>query len=110
GRGVVIATLATAAMDLVGMTIHIAAGAPAPTLGKFGRGLLPVAFSCVLAIILSRIVHALNQEVKRARELGSYHLVSLLGHGGMGEGWGARPPSAPRRAARQLGHADPPRR
>ena len=101
-RRVVIATVATAAMDLVGMSIHIAAGAPVPSLGKFGRGFFPVVFSCVLAIILSRIVHALNQEVKRARELGSYHLVRAIGHGGMGEVWQAQHRMLARPAAIKL--------
>ena len=101
-RRAVIATVATAAMDLVGMAIHIGAGAPVPSLGKFGRGFLPVVFSCVLAIILSRIVHALNREVQRAKELGSYRLVRAIGHGGMGEVWQAQHRMLARPAAIKL--------
>jgi len=89
-KRVVLATLATAAMDPIGLWIHIAAGAPAPSAGTVARALVPLLLACALAIVLSRIVHALNVEAKRARELGSYHLVSPLGHGGMGEVWRAQ--------------------
>jgi hypothetical protein len=99
---VVIGTLATAAMDPIGLAIHIAAGAPVPTPGAVARSFVPILLACVLAITLSRIVHALNAEVRRARELGSYHLVSLIGHGGMGEVWRAQHRMLARPAAIKL--------
>ena len=101
-KRVVLATLATVAMDPVGLGIHVAAGAPAPSLGAFARSFLPLLLSAALAIILSRIVHALNVEIKRAKELGSYHLVRPLGHGGMGEVWRAQHRMLARPAAIKL--------
>jgi serine/threonine-protein kinase len=101
-KAVIVATLATAAMDPVGLGIHIAAGAPAPLFGAVMRGSIPIFLACALAITLSRIVHDLNVEVRRARELGSYHLVSLIGHGGMGEVWRAQHRMLARPAAIKL--------
>src|SRR6476659_8323226 len=38
-----------------------------------------------MAVVISRVVNGLGQQVSRERELGSYRLGELLGSGGMGE-------------------------
>jgi serine/threonine protein kinase len=46
---------------------------------------LPNYVCALLAVIPVKIIHGLGQQVRRARELGSYRLEEPLGKGGMGE-------------------------
>jgi len=55
-----------------------------------------------LAMIPSVIVRRMAQEVSRAERLGSYQLVDLIGHGGMGEVWQAKHHTLRRPAAIKL--------
>ena len=55
-----------------------------------------------VAVVISRVVTKLGQQVTKAREMGSYQLVALLGKGGMGEVWRARHQMLARDAAIKL--------
>ena len=55
-----------------------------------------------VAVVLSRVVMRLGQQVTKAREMGSYELVTLLGKGGMGEVWRAHHHMLARDAAIKL--------
>jgi tRNA A-37 threonylcarbamoyl transferase component Bud32 len=46
---------------------------------------LPNYIAALLSVIPVKIIHGLGQQVRRARELGSYRLEEPLGKGGMGE-------------------------
>jgi eukaryotic-like serine/threonine-protein kinase len=75
-----------AAMDPLGMVIWKAAG-----VYQFGSmsDLLVMHYPNFLmlgmAVVISRVVTGLGQQVSRERELGSYRLGELLGSGGMGD-------------------------
>jgi eukaryotic-like serine/threonine-protein kinase len=55
-----------------------------------------------IAYVTSRFVFLYGMRLKRAREVGSYELVSRLGEGGMGEVWVARHRMLARPAAMKL--------
>ncbi len=97
----VLATLATAAMDPIGLLVALLYR-PAPPAAMVVAMFLPTAVAAVVAIVGSRIVYRLSEEAGRARELGSYRLVALLGHGGMGEVWRAEHRMLARDAAIKL--------
>src|ERR1039457_5404009 len=55
-----------------------------------------------LGEVVERVVSELSEQAGRAQELGSYRLVSPLGHGGMGEVWRAEHRMLARDAAIKL--------
>lgn len=101
-RRVVVATLATALMDPLGLWSSVALGAPRPTPWALAHMFTPTAMACVIAPVGARIVYDLAVEVKRVREMGSYRLVEKIGEGGMGEVWRAEHQMLARSAAVKL--------
>jgi hypothetical protein len=59
-----------------------------------------------VAATISHVVTKLGRQVTKAREMGSYELVKLLGKGGMGEVWQARHRMLAREAAIKLVQPD----
>ena len=99
----VIAAYAAAATGPLSLLVHIAIGDrtwPPPTfeLLRF----LPAFLSAAIAIFINRVIHGLGRQVADAKSLGAYHLVEMLGQGGMGEVWRAEHQSLIRPAAVKL--------
>ncbi len=70
------------------------------------RYVWPNVVAVALATMISRVVFGLGERLKKARSMGSYHLVELLGRGGMGEVWKATHRLLARSAAVKLIHPD----
>ena len=96
------AALVAASLDPLGVWLAhlrgVAVPSPLQTLVLFWPN-----YACaVLATIPSHFLRHIGRKLRKARELGSYQLVKLLGHGGMGEVWEARHRLLARRAAVKL--------
>jgi serine/threonine-protein kinase len=86
---------------LVLIPLHLTALRPTPAQFFFWM-VFPYLLVVCMAYVGARVVYALGTEVKKARELGSYHLEEKLGEGGMGEVWRARHQLLARPAAIKL--------
>ena len=105
-RKVLLATIAAAAMDPLGMLIQVSAGLPPPDPRALVAAFAPTLLAAALGIVLSRFIFRISVQASRARELGSYRLVELLGSGGMGEVWRAEHRMLARPAAIKLIRTD----
>lgn len=102
-RKTLIAGLIAVSMNPLGMLIARARGTW--EFGSWSNVLVmhyPDYLMVGVAVLISRIVTKLGQQVTKAREMGSYRLVALLGKGGMGEVWRARHHMLARDAAIKL--------
>jgi serine/threonine-protein kinase len=102
----VLATLAAAAMDPLGLVVAVASGNPRPPSGFLIPMFLPTLLSAGVALVLSRLVHEMTVEAEKGHEMGSYRLEKLLGRGGMGEVWEASHRLLARSAAIKLIRAE----
>jgi serine/threonine-protein kinase len=97
-----IASLVAASLDLLGVWLAHLRGVTVPTPAQTFILFWPNYAAAILTIIPSRFVRQVGRKLHKARELGSYELVQLLGHGGMGEVWEGQHRLLARRAAVKL--------
>ncbi len=109
-RRAVLALIASAASVPIVYLVSVSIGeAPALPAGQFLLAFVfPYVFAVLLAYFPARIIYRLGEDVRRAREMGSYRLERLLGKGGMGEVWQASHRMLARPAAVKLIRSDAP--
>jgi serine/threonine-protein kinase len=101
-RRMLLASLAAASMDPVCFWLAHLRGDPAPSLLTAVVLTWPSYACAFIAVIPSRVLQRIGRRLREAQEMGSYHLVELLGHGGMGEVWRAEHRLLAREAAIKL--------
>ncbi|MEO8259533.1 MAG: serine/threonine-protein kinase [Acidobacteriota bacterium] len=101
-RRMLAASLVAASMDPLITSLAYFRGLPAlPPLTAFIH-YLPNYISAIVAMVPSHLFLRLGRRLREAQDLGSYHLVELLGRGGMGEVWRAEHRLLARSAAIKL--------
>ena len=96
------ATLVAASMDPLAAGAAHLWGLPTPPVTHVILAYLPNFIAAFIAVIPGRILRRVGRRLREAQELGSYQLVELLGHGGMGEVWRAKHRLLARSAAIKL--------
>src|SRR5262249_29767436 len=84
------ASMIAASTDPLGVWVAHLRGLPAPSIGQAFVLFMPNYACAVVATLPSHVLHRMGRQIRHARALGSYHLIELLGRGGMGEVWRAR--------------------
>jgi serine/threonine-protein kinase len=89
-RTMLLVSLAAATMDpLCVLIAHLRGLAVPPPLTTFIL-FLPNYVCAIVATLPAHVLQGLGRRLREAQRMGSYQLVELLGHGGMGEVWRAR--------------------
>ena len=101
-RKMLAASVVAASMDPLGVWIAHLRGIPVPSLVNTFVLFMPNYACAVVAILPSHVLQRVGRRLRQAQDLGSYHLVELLGRGGMGEVWRAEHQLLARSAAIKL--------
>ncbi len=96
------AALVAASMDPLAVWIAHLRGFPVPSPLATFVVCIPNYSCAIVAVLPSRVLRRLGHKLHEAREMGSYRLIELLGHGGMGEVWRAEHRLLARSAAIKL--------
>jgi eukaryotic-like serine/threonine-protein kinase len=88
-RKMLTTALITASMDPLALLIAYLTGAPVVSLPQAIVRSLPNYSCALIAMLPSHVLQRMGRRLREAQDLGSYHLVELLGKGGMGEVWRA---------------------
>ena len=86
-RKMLVASIVAASMDPLGVWAAHLRGLPVPSMVNTLVLFMPNYACAVVAVLPSHLLHRLGRRLRHAQEMGSYHLVELLGRGGMGEVW-----------------------
>jgi tRNA A-37 threonylcarbamoyl transferase component Bud32 len=88
-RKMLVASIAAASMDPLGIWIAHLRGIAVPSFTHTLMLFMPNYACAVVATLPAHVLQRVGRRLRQAQELGSYHLVELLGRGGMGEVWRA---------------------
>jgi serine/threonine-protein kinase len=88
-RKMLAAALFSASMDPLGVWVAHLRGIPVPSLVDTFVIFMPNYACALVAVLPSHVLQRIGRRLRQAQEMGSYHLVELLGRGGMGEVWRA---------------------
>jgi len=95
-----LAALLTVAMGPLGLFINMVwYNVPAPTGEQWAFLYVGTLLTAAVSLPLSRVVYNLGAQISKAREMGSYEMIDIIGKGGMGEVWRARHRMLARQAA-----------
>jgi eukaryotic-like serine/threonine-protein kinase len=89
-RKMLVASVVAATMDPLAVWLAHRRGLPVPSAPMTFAMFYPNYACAVISVLPAHVLHRLGRQIRTAREMGSYQLVELLGHGGMGEVWRAR--------------------
>jgi eukaryotic-like serine/threonine-protein kinase len=101
-RKTLAASLIAASTDPLAVWLSHLRGMAVPSVVHTFVLFMPNYACAIVATLPSRVLHRLARRLRHAQEMGSYHLVELLGRGGMGEVWRARHRLLARSAAIKL--------
>jgi len=101
-RKMLAASLVAASMDPLGVWLAHLRGLPVLSVVDTFIKFWPSYACAVVATLPSHVLQGVGRQLRKAREMGSYQLVELLGHGGMGEVWRAQHRLLARSAAIKL--------